>query len=158
MKSKVQPIPKGYEAPTPYLIVHGASAAMDFYKKAFGAKETMRMPGPDGKIGHADIVIGGGHVMLADDSPEMGHRSPEAFGGSPVGLVIYVQNVDEVVKQAVKAGGKVTRPVEDQFYGDRAGEVADPFGYKWYVMTHVEDVSPEEMEKRASELAKKVEA
>ena len=158
MRQKVRPIPDGYEAPIPYLVVNGASAAIDFYKKAFGAKETMRMPGPNGKIGHADIVIGGGHVMLADESPEMGHRGPQAFGGSPVGLVIYVENADEVVKKAVRAGAKVTRPVEDQFYGDRAGEVADPFGYKWYVMTHVEDVSPKEMGKRASERARPAEA
>src|ERR1700686_1622833 len=101
MQSMPKPVPSGYEAPTPYLIVRGAAAAIDFYKKAFGAKEVMRMPGPDGKIGHADIVIGGGHVMLADESPEMGHRGPKSFGGSPVTLVLYVEDVDGVVKQAL---------------------------------------------------------
>jgi PhnB protein len=158
MKSNAKPIPEGYEAPTPYLVVRGAAAAIDFYKKAFGAKEVMRMPGPDGRIGHADVRIGGGHVMLADESPEMGHRSPGSLGGSPVSLVLYVENADEVVQRAVGAGAKVTRPVKDEFYGDRAGTLTDPFGHIWHVMTHVEDVSPEEMEKRASEMAKAVQA
>jgi PhnB protein len=150
MKSKVRPIPEGYEGPTPYLIVDGAAAAIDFYKKAFGAKEAMRFPGPNGRIGHADVVIGGGHVMLADASPEMGAKGPEAFGGSPVSLCIYVEDVDKVFERAVAAGAKVTRPVADQFYGDRTGGLTDPFGHSWYVMTHVEDVSNEEMVKRAA--------
>src|SRR6266496_2613042 len=119
MNPKVEPIPKGYEGPTAYLIVEGAASAIDFYKRAFGAKEVMRMPNPDGKIGHADLMIGGGHVMLADASPEMGVRGPEAFGGSPVSLCVYVEDVDEVVERAAAAGAKVTRPVADQFYGDR---------------------------------------
>jgi PhnB protein len=152
MKSKVK-IPAGYEAPIPYLIVQGAAAAIDYYKKAFGAKEVMRMPGPDGKIGHADVIIGGGHVMLADESPQMEHRGPKSFGGSPVSLCIYVDDVDAVVKQAVAAGGKITRPVADQFYGDRTGGLTDPFGHIWFVMTHVEDVSDEEMKKRAAAMA-----
>jgi PhnB protein len=158
MKGKVKPIPEGYDAPTPYLIVNGAAAAIDFYKKAFGAKEVMRMPGPDGKIGHADVVIGGGHVMLADESRERGQRAPQAFGGSPVSLVIYVDDVDSVVKKAVDAGATMTRPVKDEFYGDRAGGLTDPFGHLWHVMTHVEDVSEEEMAKRAAALAESVQA
>ena len=158
MSPKVTPVPKGFEAPTPYLIIRGAAKAIEFYKKAFGAKETGRFPGPDGKIGHADLVIGAGHVMLADESPEMGHKSPDTFGGTPVSLVVYVDNVDDVVKKAVAAGGKLTRPVEDQFYGDRAGEVRDPFGHIWHVMTHIEDVSMEEMQKRAAAKATAVTA
>jgi PhnB protein len=148
MNPGVRPIPEGYEGPTAYLIVDGAAAAIDFYKKAFGAKETGRFPTPDGKIMHADLMIGGGHVMLADASPEMGFRGPEAFGGSPVSLCIYVEDVDRVVARAVAAGAKATRPVADQFYGDRTGGLTDPFGHVWYVMTHVEDVSNEEMQKR----------
>jgi PhnB protein len=148
MNPGVRPIPEGYEGPTAYLIVDGAAAAIDFYKKAFGAKENERFPTPDGKIMHADLMIGGGHIMLADASPEMGFRGPEAFGGSPVSLCIYVEDVDRVVARAVAAGAKVTRPVADQFYGDRTGGLTDPFGHIWYVMTHVEDVSSEEMQKR----------
>jgi len=149
MKPKVKPIPEGYKGATPYLVVDGAAAAIDFFKKAFGAKEVMRMPGPKGKIGHADILVAGGHVMLADESPEMGHRGPRSFGGSPVSLVLYVANVDDVVKRAVGAGAKLTRPVEDQFYGDRAGKIEDPFGHTWFIATHKEDVSQEEIAKRA---------
>src|SRR5262245_38623012 len=153
MKTKVKPIPAGYEAPTPYLVVRDAAKAIDFYAKAFGGKEVMRMPGPDGKIGHADLAIGKGHVMLADESPEMGHRGPVSFGGSPVTMVLYVKNVDEVVRAAVDAGAKLQRPVTDEFYGDRMGTVTDPFGHVWHVMTHVEDVSMEDTEKRAAEKA-----
>jgi len=152
MTSKTK-IPQGYEAPIPYLIVKGAAAAIDYYKTAFGAKEVMRMPGPDGRIGHADVVIGGGHLMLADESPEMGHLGPKSIGGSPVSLCIYVDDVDAVVKRAVEAGGTLQRPVQDQFYGDRTGGLTDPFGHVWYVMTHVEDVSNEEMVKRAAAMA-----
>jgi len=158
MSPRVRPIPEGYEGPTPYLIVEGAAAALDFYKKAFGAKEMMRMAGPDGKIGHADVMIGGGHVMLADASPEMGHRGPEAFGGSPVSLCVYVEDVDKVVERAVAAGAKLTRPVADQFYGDRTGGLTDPFGHIWYFMTHVEDVPPDEMETRAAARAEHAQA
>jgi PhnB protein len=148
MSSRVRPIPEGYEGPTAYLIVDGAAAAIEFYKKAFGAKETGRFLNPDGKVGHADLTIGGGHVMLADEVPAMGIRGPGAFGGSPVSLCIYVENVDEVVERAVAAGARLTRPVANQFYGDRTGGLTDPFGHIWYVMTHVEDVSIEEIEKR----------
>jgi len=153
MSPKVKPIPAGYEAPTPYLVVRDAARAIDFYKKAFGAKEVMRMPGPDGKIGHADLQILGGHVMLADESPEMGHKSPESVGGSPVSLVLYVNDADAVVKKAVDAGAKVTRPLTDEFYGDRTATLTDSFGHVWHVMTHIEDVSMEEMEKRAAQKA-----
>ncbi len=152
MAGKVKPIPEGYTAVTPYLIVDGAAAAIDFYKKVFGAKEVMRMPGPDGRIGHAELTIGGAHVMLADENPDMNARSPKSVGGSPISLVLYVEEVDKTVDRAVRAGAKVKRPVADQFYGDRTGGIEDPFGHQWYVATHIEDVSPEEMKKRAQEL------
>jgi PhnB protein len=158
MSHAVRPIPEGYEGPTAYLIVDGAAAAIAFYKKAFGAKEAGRFLNPDGKIGHADLTIGGGHIMLADASPEMGQRSPKAFGGSPVSLCIYVEDVDKVVAQAAAAGAKVIRPVADQFYGDRSGGLTDPFGHIWYVMTHVEDVSHEEMQKRMASRAQPAKA
>ena len=158
MNPKVKPIPEGYGSPTPYLIVEGAASAIDFYKEAFEAKETYRMAGPDGKVGHADLMIGGGHIMLADASPDMGIRGPASFGGSPVSLCFYVEDVDKVVARAVAAGAKLTRPVADQFYGDRTGGLTDPFGHSWYVMTHVEDVSNEEMEKRAAARAGSVDA
>ena len=148
-RKKVRAIPKGYEAPTAYLIIRGAAAALAFYKKAFGAKEVMRMSGPGGKIGHADVLIGGGHVMLADEAPSMGAKAPEAYGGTPVSLCVYVEDVDKVFARAVKAGAKVARPVADQFYGDRTGGLTDPFGHTWYLMTHVEDISNKEMAKRA---------
>ena len=145
----VKPIPEGYSSVTPYLIVKGASGALDFYKKAFGATERVRMAGPDGKVGHAEIQIGNSCIMLADEVLEMDARSPESIGGSPVSIMVYVPDVDAVVGQAVKAGAKLTRPVENQFYGDRAGAVVDPYGHKWHIATHVEDVTPEEMKKRA---------
>jgi PhnB protein len=143
----VKPIPQGYHSVTPYLIVKGAAAAIDFYKKTFGATELMRMPAGD-KIGHAEIKIGDSVVMLADENPEMGASSPQTVGGSPVSILLYVEDVDSVVNRAVTAGAKLTRPVEDQFYGDRAGSIQDPFGHSWYIHTHKEDVSPEEMQKR----------
>jgi PhnB protein len=153
MNANVQPIPTGYAAPTPYLVVHDAAAALDFYTRAFGAKEVMRMPGPDGRIGHADIVLGGGHVMLADESPEMGHQSPRTLGGSPVSLVLYVEDTDVMIDRAVTAGAIITRSVRNEFYGDRTATLTDPFGHVWHVMTHIEDVSPEEMSTRAAALA-----
>jgi len=146
--SPVKPIPEGYHSVTPYLCVKGAAAAIDFYKKAFGAKELLRMPAPGEKIGHAEIQIGDSHVMLADEFPEMGFLSPQSVGGSPVMMHLYVEDVDITANKAVAAGAKVTRPVADQFYGDRGGQVEDPFGHKWYVSTHKEDVSPEEIEAR----------
>jgi PhnB protein len=149
MAGNVKPIPDNYHRVTPYLIVKGAADAIDFYKKIYGATEIMRMPGPDGKIGHAELKIGDSVIMLADENLEMGHKSPRSVGGSPVSLVLYVQDVDRTVKNAVEAGSKLVRPVADQFYGDRTGGLVDPFGHEWYLATHIEDVSPEEMKKRA---------
>jgi PhnB protein len=151
----VKPIPDGYHSVTPYLIVHDAAAALDFYKKAFGATEIMRFPTPGGRIGHAEIRIGDSVVMLADEHPEMGAKSPQSLGGSPVGLLIYVTDVDTSFAQAVAAGGRVDRPLADQFYGDRSGTLVDPYGHKWTLATHKEDVSPEEMQKRMEALMKK---
>jgi len=150
MANKPKPIPDGYHTVTPYLIVNDAARAIEFYKKAFGATELLRMPKADGKIGHAEIRIGDSPVMLADELPEMEARSPKSFGGSPVSIFLYVEKVDTIFSQAVGAGAKVRRPVEDQFYGDRMGGVEDPFGHLWYIATHTEDVSPEELRKRAA--------
>jgi PhnB protein len=144
----VKAIPEGYHTVTPYLIVNGAARALDFYRKAFGAKEQVRMPGPDGKVMHAEIQIGDSKVMLADEFPQMGAKSPQSIGGTPVGICLYVAKVDAVYEQAVAAGAKVERPLQDQFYGDRSGTVIDPFGHKWTIATHIEDVTPAEMEKR----------
>jgi PhnB protein len=132
------------------LIVNGAAQAIEFYKKAFGATELMRMAQPGGKIGHAEIKIGDSPIMLADESPDVGARSPQSIGGSPVSIMLYVEDVDRIFSQAVAAGAKVKRPVADQFYGDRTGGIEDPFGHLWYIATHKEDVSPEEMRKRAA--------
>jgi PhnB protein len=145
----VKPIPEGYPRVMPYLCVDGASAAIDFYSAVFGATERMRMPTPDGKVAHAELQFGDSVVALSDEYPELGARSPTAFGGSPVTMSIYVEDVDAVFERALKAGAKALRPVEDQFYGDRSGQFEDPFGHRWSVGTHVEDVSPEEMAKRA---------
>jgi PhnB protein len=144
----VKAIPDGYHSVTPYLIVKGGAEAIDFYKQAFGATELFRMPAPGGKIGHAEIKIGDSPIMLADEHPEMGYISPQTLGGSPVSIMIYVTDVDTVFDQAVAAGGKVQRPVKDQFYGDRSGTLEDPFGHVWHVATHKEDVTAEEMETR----------
>jgi PhnB protein len=148
--AKVKPIPTGYHTIIPYLSIQGAADAIEFYKKAFGATEFMRMAQPDGRIGHAELQLGDSRVMLADEFPEMDFRSPRSMGGSPVHIHLYVENVDTVVSRAVAAGAKVVRPVQDQFYGDRSGTVADPYGHVWHVATHTEDVSPEEMRKRAA--------
>jgi len=153
MAGKVKPVPEGYHSVTPYLIMDGAAKAIDYYKRAFGATERMRMPAPEGKIGHAEIQIGDSIIMLADESREMNARSPKSFGGTPVSLLVYVEDVDRNVKNAVAAGAKVTRPVEDKFYGDRMGTVQDPFGHEWHVGTHIEDVAPEEMKRRMDALA-----
>jgi PhnB protein len=150
MAAKVKSIPDGYHTLTPYLSIQGASDAIEFYKKAFGATEVMRMPQPDGRIGHAELQIGDSRLMLADEFPEMDFRSPRAFGGSPVHLHLYVEDVDTVVGRAVAAGAKVLRPVKDQFYGDRTGTLADPYGHVWHVATHKEDLSMEEMRRRAA--------
>src|SRR5947209_7095480 len=145
----VKPIPEGYHSVTPYLIIGGAGAAIEFYKKAFGAKELFRFPTPDGKIGHAEIKIGDSPIMLADEFPEMGYKGPQTLGGSPVSIMIYVEDVDTIFNQAVATGATVKEAVTDKFYGDRLGTVADPFGHVWHISTHKEDVSLEEMQKRA---------
>jgi PhnB protein len=144
----VRPIPEGYHSITPYLVVDGAARAIDFYKEAFGATELMRMPAPGDRIGHAELRIGDSVVMLADEHPEQGHVGPKTVGGTPVGLLLYVEDVDAVFKKAISLGAKETRPLENQFYGDRMGGFTDPFGHNWMIATHVEDVSPEEMERR----------
>ena len=145
----VKPIPEGYHSVTPYLIIKGAADAIEFYKKAFGATELFRFPAPDGKIGHAEIKIGDSPIMLADEFAEMGYKGPQALGGSPVSLMIYVEDVDTIFNQAVAAGAIIKEALQDKFYGDRIGTLVDPFGHVWHVATHKEDVSPEEMERRA---------
>lgn len=147
-------VPEGYRSVTPYLIVRGAARAIDFYKQAFGATEIMRMPGPNNTIGHAELRIGDSVVMLADEQPNGSYRAPDVLGGSPVSLMIYIADVDEVFSKAVSLGSKELRAVQDQFYGDRSGNLVDPFGHIWTISTHVEDVSPEEMERRMSALPK----
>jgi PhnB protein len=146
----VKPIPDGYPRVTPYLIVDGASAAIDFYSSVLGATERVRMAAPDDKVGHAELEIGDSVIMLADESPEMDARAPRTVGGTPVSLHVYVEDVDAVFTRATDAGAKALRPVEDRFYGDRTGAFEDPFGHRWDVSTHVEDVPPDEMEKRAA--------
>ncbi|MCI0661061.1 MAG: VOC family protein [Acidobacteria bacterium] len=155
MAAKVKAIPEGYEGATPYLCVRDAAGALDFYKKAFGATELMRFPMPDGKIGHAEFKIGKAIVMLADEFPDYGFLSPQTIGGSPVQIMVYVEDVDSVVKQAEGAGAKLLSPVADQFYGDRSGKLQDPYGHLWYISTHKEDVAPEEMQKRHDDYLKK---
>ena len=145
----VSPIPEGYHSVTPYLVMKNAAAAIKFYKKAFGAVELFRMAGPGGKIGHAEIKIGDSPVMLADEYPDMGFKGPESLGGTPVSLMIYVDDVDKIYPQAIAAGGKEVRPLQNQFYGDRSGTLTDPFGHVWTISTHVEDVPEEELAKRA---------
>jgi PhnB protein len=147
----VKPIPDGYPQITPYLIVDGAEAAIEFYGKVFGAQERMRMGAPGDKIGHAELQIGSSLIMLADEHPDFGQLSPKTVGGSPVTVSAYVDDVDAVFAAAVEAGATSLRPVEDQFYGDRTGQFEDPFGHKWSVATHVEDVPPDEMERRAAQ-------
>jgi PhnB protein len=148
MAGKVKPIPEGYQVLTPYLVCKDAARAIEFYRNVLGATEKMRMPAPDGKVGHAELQFGSSLLMLADEYPEMGYRGPQAFGGSPVTLHLYVDDVDAVFKRAVSAGAKERQPVENKFYGDRSGTIEDPFGHTWNLSTHIEDVSPEEMEKR----------
>ena len=145
----VQPIPEGYHTLTTYLTVDNASDAIDFYKRAFGAEELFRMPAPGGRVGHAEMRIGDSIFMLADESPDHGARAPQ--GSSPVHLMIYCEDVDKVFKRSLAAGGKELRPLQNQFYGDRSGTLADPFGHQWTVATHVEDVPPEEMQRRMAQ-------
>jgi len=145
----VKPIPEGYHSVTPHLIVRRGADAIEFYKKAFGATELFRFPTPDGKIGHAELKIGDSPIMLADEHPDMGYVGPESIGGTPVSLMIYVEDVDTVFDRAVAAGATVKEALQDKFYGDRIGTLTDPFGHRWHVATHKEDVSPEEMQRRA---------
>ena len=154
--ANVTPIPEGYETIIPYLSVNDGTAAIEFYKKAFGAEEVMRMPGPQGKgVGHADLLLFGRmHLMLADEYRDIGHLSPQTLGGSPVLLHIYVEDVDATIDRAVAAGAKVVRPIKDEFYGDRSGGIDDPFGHHWYFATRKEIVSEEEMAKRAAALGR----
>jgi len=148
--SNVTYIPKDYNSITPYLIVKGAAQAIEYYKNVFGATELFRMKGPDGKIGHAELKIGNSHIMLADENPNMGqgHSSAASIGASPVSLYVYIPDVDRVVQKAAAEGGKILKPVQDQFQGDRSGFIQDPFGHLWSVATHVEDVAPKDLEER----------
>jgi PhnB protein len=148
--AKVRWQPDRYNTVTPYLCCDGAADAIEYYKKVFGATERMRMPAPDGKIGHAELQIGDATIMLSDEYPEMNVRGPKTIGGSPVMIHVYVEDVDATVKQAAAEGGELLREPEDQFYGDRSGMIVDPFGHVWSVGTHIEDVPPDEMEKRAA--------
>jgi len=143
-----KPIPEGYHTVTPYLAVDDAASAIEFYKRAFGAKERTRMPAPDGKIGHAELVIGDALVMLSDPFPQASTRPPSELGGTSTSIMMYVEDVDATVKQAVDAGATVTMEVADQFWGDRFGSVTDPFGHSWSIATHVEDLTPEEIAER----------
>ena len=152
----VKPIPDGYHTATMYLIVKGAAAALDFYKKAFNAEEVMRFEGPGGSVGHAEIKIGDSPIMLGDENPQWGAISPTTLGGTASGICLYVRDCDTVFNRAVAAGATVAKPLQDQFYGDRSGTVTDPFGHKWTIATHIEDVSPEEMRRRHDDLMKKM--
>jgi PhnB protein len=152
----VSPIPAGYHTATIYLIVKGGTKALEFYKKAFGATEVMRFEMPDGRLGHAEIKIGDSPIMLADEFPEMGHKSPATLGGSGSGIMLYVKDCDAMFNQAVAAGGTVMKPLQNQFYGDRSGSVIDPFGHQWTIATHIEDVEPEERKRRHEEMMKQM--
>jgi PhnB protein len=147
--AKAKPVPEGYHTATPYLIAADASGAIEFYKRAFGATEIMRIAGPDGRIGHAEVTIGDSRIMLSDEFPDMGARGPKTLGGSPVSIYLYVEDVDALTGRAIAAGAKAVRAVEDKFYGDRSGTLEDPFGHTWHVATHKEDLSAEEVRRRA---------
>lgn len=151
---QVNPIPEGYHTLTPYLIVHDGPQAIDFYKKAFGAMETMRIDAPDGKVGHAELEIGDSRFMLADEFPDMGFRSPQSLGGTGVSMMMYVKDVDNAFRQAISAGATELRPVKDQFYGDRSGTLQDPYGHVWTLSTHIEDLTEEEIRSRSEEMFK----
>lgn len=146
--AKVRPIPTGFRNVTPYLFIKNAARAIDYYKNVFGATERMRMPGSNGRVMHAELQIGDSIVMLADENPSAGIKSPETVGGASSSLHIYVEDVDATTKKAVQEGARLVRPVKDEFYGDRSGTIVDPFGHMWSIATHIEDVSPEEMKKR----------
>jgi PhnB protein len=150
MSNNVNPIPEAYRGATPYLSVKDATRAIKFFERAFGAREVIQVRQPDGKVGHAELRIGGAPIMLADEFPEINFRSPESIGGTPVNILIYVNDVDALVDQATAAGAKLLRPVADQPYGGRVGVLEDPFGHSWSFATHIEDVSPEDIQKRAA--------
>jgi PhnB protein len=150
----VKPIPDGYHTATPYLIVKGAADALEFYKQAFDATEMMRMPGPNGSVGHAEIKIGDSPIMMADEVPAMGFLGPQTLGGTPVSLMLYVEDVDSQFQKAVAAGATVLKPLQDQFYGDRSGTLTDPFGHVWTLSTHKEDLTPEEIAQRMDAMMK----
>ena len=150
MTAALKPIPEGYHSVTPYLIFKGASDAIEFYKNALGASEVMRLDDPGGRIHHAEIKIGDSRIMLADEHPELQAHSPKTIGGSPVSMHVYVADVDAAVVRAVRAGAKLVRPVADQFYGDRTGGIEDPFGYRWFIATHKEDLTMDEIRRRAA--------
>lgn len=158
MATKVKPIPEGYHSIIPYLSVRGAEKAIDFYKKVFNAKEIGKLKNPDGKIGHCELQIGDSRIMLTEEMPDMGGKSPQTLGGTPIGICLYVENADEIYKRALDAGAKADKNMEmkDQFYGDRSGTVTDPFGYKWTIGTHIEDVSFDEMQKRYDDVYAKM--
>jgi len=152
MSTKVKPVPDGHRTVTPYLAIKNAAKALDFYQRAFGAVESYKLMMPDGRVGHAEIRLGDSLIMLADEFPEYGGKAPDTLGGSPVSMHLYVEDVDAFVKKAVAAGAKERKPVTDQFYGDRSGQLEDPFGHLWWVATHKEDVPPAEMQKRAEKM------
>src|SRR5688572_18787667 len=153
-QKKVSPVPAGYHSVTPYLSIRGAADAIEFYKKALGAKEIMRMPGPDGKLGHVEIQLGDSRVMLSDEYKDMQFVGPKSLGGTSVHLHLYVKDADAQVEKAVAAGARIVEPLEDKFYGDRSGCIEDPFGHRWHLSTHTRDVSPAEMKRKAAEFAK----
>lgn len=150
-RTNVKAVPDGYHSLTPYLFIRAAAAAIDFYKRAFDAVEILRLLGPDGQIGHAEIQIGDSRIMLSEENMPMSARSPETLGGSPILLHLYVPDVDALFAQALAAGAKVTRPIANQFYGDRSGGLEDPFGFTWHLATHIEDLSEDEIKKRAAD-------
>jgi PhnB protein len=154
MSSKVSHIPKGFQSVSAVLVIHGAAQAINFYERVFGAKETMRLTEPGGKIAHAELVIGGATFSVADEFPEWGDHGPNKAGASPVRIALFVEDVDEVTKRAVAAGARMLIPVSDQFYGDRTGRLVDPFGHVWIISTHKEDVAPAEMRRRMEALSK----
>lgn len=151
MPQSASPIPPGYHTVTPYLAIRDAAKAIEFYKNAFDATEVMRVPGPNGSIGHAEIEVGDSRIMLADEHPDMGFVEPQTLGGSSITIHLYVEDVDNVFGKGIQAGAKTLRPVQDQFHGDRSGSFEDPFGHVWYIATHKEDLSAEELERRAAE-------
>ena len=156
MPAQARPIPQGFHSATPYLTLNDAARAIDFYKRAFGAQEVMRMDGPGGKIGHAEIKIGDSIIMLADEMPGCASRSPQSLSGTTAGVFLYVENVDKVFNQAVSAGAQVETQLADMFWGDRYGRLKDPFGHSWSIATHKEDVAPAEMSKRMQEAVAKM--